>query len=116
MGRWSQLLRSELERSGDLRSVARLSSRQAAMLRAAGVGSVSELAAAHATARLSVPGMDDGVVARLQRQAWLQQESRRRGGVAMYEVLAGARVGGSALHRLPLPHPDDVFFDLEARC
>ena len=113
-GRWGGLAASELLRRDDLRLVARLSRRQAARLRGAGVGTSTALAELSASRLPEVAGMPPAVVRRLARQAALQLHARAAPHAPPpFELLGGACAPTSGLGALPRPHAADCFFDLE---
>nr|WP_197059288.1 bifunctional RecB family nuclease/DEAD/DEAH box helicase [Cryobacterium sp. MLB-32] len=88
----------------DVLLVANLRSAQRARLRAAGVCTIDELAAAHGP----VEGMTDSTLATLREQARLQVEPPRTGQPINWTVINPA-----ALAALPAPDAGDVFFDFE---
>ena len=114
-GRWSGLATAELQSRDNLRLVARLSARQAGLLKAHGVDTASALAALDATSPFPIiNGLAPSMLRRLARQAALQQQSRASpDGAPAYELLRGACSNPAGLGALPSPHPRDVFFDLE---
>ena len=91
--------------TGDVILVAGLRMEQRKKLRAAGITTVSELAAATA----KPAGMATGTFDSLRAQAVLQLQQMASGDVS-YELTAGA---GEALPKLPAPSPGDLFFDFE---
>lgn len=88
----------------DVLLVANLRSGQRARLRAAGVTTIEQLAAAH----LPVEGMTDSTLATLREQARLQVEPPRAG-----QPMNWAVINPAALAVLPKPDAGDVFFDFE---
>ena len=91
--------------SGDVILVAGLRMEQRKKLRAAGITTVSELAAATEKPATMAKGTFDS----LRAQAVLQLRQMASGHVS-YELTAGA---GKALPKLPAPSPGDLFFDFE---
>lgn len=113
-GRWSTLAANELMRCDDLRLVARLTQRQAARLRAGGVGTASALAALAGAPLPPIAGVTADMVDRLSRQAALQHSARASPhSPPPFELLRGACSPAMALGSLPPPHSQDAFFDLE---
>ncbi len=112
-GRWSGLADKELLTRDDLRLVARLSKRQAARLRAAGVTTATELAAL-GDKPPDIAGVPPPVLRRLRRQAQLQIRARSNPTVSPpFELVRGACAPSIGLGLLPTPDPADGFFDLE---
>jgi len=95
-------------RMGDhLALVADIRRDQIRRLRAAGIATVAQLAAA---APSRVPGIGAAALERLVAQARLQVDARDHG-APRYELWPVER--GRGLAALPAPSPGDVFFDLE---
>lgn len=90
-----------------LSRVADITKAQIRRLNASGIFKVAELAA-HAGDR--IPGIGSESLNRLVHQARLQREAESSGRGA-YEFLTAAP--GRGFDRLPLPDPDDLFFDVE---
>ena len=88
--------------------VAGLSGAQVAKLAAAGVHTLSQLAALQSTAK--VDGMGTETVAKLSAQARLQLDARKSGKHA-FELLPPMR--GRGFGMLPAPNDGDIFFDME---
>jgi uncharacterized protein len=88
--------------------VAGLSGTQVLKLAAAGVRTLSQLAALPATTRID--GMGAETVAKLSAQARLQLEAKKSGKHA-FELLPRSRGRGFAM--LPAPDDGDLFFDME---
>ena len=114
-GRWTELAAAQLKERDDIRLVARLSKKQAARLRVAGVGSATELAELGGSGKAaklpSVRGVAPEALWRLHRQAALQLKSAEAPDAAPpYELLPDAR---AVLGALPPPSDADLFFDLE---
>lgn len=76
----------------------------------AGITTLTDLAQVRAP--LSVTGIGDGTLARLQRQARLQAGAVA-GQPPPYELLAPDAEGERGLAALPEPSPGDLFFDME---
>lgn len=109
-GAWRGLADSLLLQRDDLRLVARLSRRQATLLHATGVATVTELA--RLTPDQAVPGIDPAGLSRLRRQAALQLEYRAAPEKPPpFETLPWS--SGVGLSLLPWPSNGDLFFDLE---
>jgi predicted RecB family nuclease len=109
-GRWASHAAQILEDADHLCRVAGITSHQMRRLVEAGIGTLTALAQ---SAVQRVPKMDDAVLRRLQRQAFLQLESRGRT-APLYELVppdADRPRGGLAL--LPPVSPMDVYFDME---
>ncbi len=109
-GRWASHAAQMLEDADHLCRVAGITSHQMRRLADAGIGTLAALAQSTAE---RVPKMDDPVLRRLQRQAFLQLESRGKA-VPLYEIAppdADRPRGGLAL--LPPLSPMDVYFDME---
>ena len=88
--------------------VAGLSGAQVVKLAAAGVHTLSQVAALSAATKIE--GMGAETVAKLSAQARLQLDARKNGKHA-FELLPRARGRGFAM--LPAPDEGDVFFDME---
>ena len=73
LGRWSGYAERELEARDDLALIADIRGSQIHKLRAAGITTVAQLAAAE---ELHVPRLHDDTLCKLQRQARLQVASR----------------------------------------
>ncbi|EOD18999.1 hypothetical protein EMIHUDRAFT_118228 [Emiliania huxleyi CCMP1516] len=109
-GQWRGLADAELLARDDLRLVARLSQRQAALLSAAGVRSAAALA--ELPPGQAVGGVERAALSRLREQASLQLQARGAPDEPPpYRLLPWSRAAGLAL--LPPPSPSDLFFDLE---
>lgn len=93
----------QVQEHRDVLLVANLRSGQRARLRAAGVNTIDDLAAA----RAPIEGMTDSTLATLREQARLQVEPARDG------PLNWTVVNPAALAGLPRPDAGDVFFDFE---
>ncbi|MCL8208868.1 MAG: TM0106 family RecB-like putative nuclease [Actinomycetia bacterium] len=105
--RW--LLRCEADRraSDHLALVADIRRDQIRRLRAAGIATVAQLAAASPS---RMTGVEAAALGRLVAQARLQVAARAGKG-PLYELLPSE--AGRGLAALPAPSPGDVFFDLE---
>jgi predicted RecB family nuclease len=106
--RWSERCDGEWEAADHLSIVAGMGRSQTAALRAVGVNDIGSLAALPEGARIA--GMQPGTVAKLSAQARLQAHQRGTG-ERQIELLPPAPGRGFA--RLPRPHDDDMFFDME---
>lgn len=108
-GEWSEHAAMQLAARDHPCRVARITSREIQQLAQAGIGTMSALAT---TSRLEVPGVAQGRLEWLKRQATLQVtsagEARPR-----YHVHLPEAGGSTALAALPEPSPLDVFFDIE---
>lgn len=94
---------AEVIANRDLFLVAKLRSVQRSKLRAAGIATLDELAAATA----APTGMNPSTFAALREQAEMQLEEERTGRPA-FRVYAPREIG-----MLPPPDPGDIFFDFE---
>ena len=102
-GRWSGLADKELLTRDDLRLVARLSKRQAARLRAAGVTTATELAAL-GDKPPDIAGVPPPVLRRLRRQAQLQIRARSNPTASPpFELVRGACAPSIGLGCCQLP-------------
>ena len=109
-GRWSEAARQYLERVNDLSLVAGISHSQMVRLRAAGITTVRELAAATdvAVARLSPDRLES-----LRDQAAMQVATEASGHVHWRRRTPDPLKPRRGLALLPPACPDDVFFDIE---
>jgi predicted RecB family nuclease len=109
-GRWASHAAQMLEDADHLCRVAGITSHQMRRLADAGIDTLTALARSTAE---RIPKMDDPVLRRLQRQAFLQLESKGKT-VPLYELVppdVARPRGGLAL--LPPGSPMDVYFDME---
>jgi uncharacterized protein len=90
--------------------VANITGQQIRRLQAAGVGTMAALAAL--PAEVVVPKVSPVVLERLRAQAALQHRARTDGGRHL-ELLPADADGRLGFHRLPLPDPHDLYFDME---
>ena len=112
-GEWAGHAAELLERSDDLRRVAGISHRQIERLRAAGIDTMTALAAAEGPA---VAGIEGATLGRLVHQATLQLETLRARRDDPDAPPAFAPIDspeGTGFHALPDASPLDVYFDLE---
>jgi predicted RecB family nuclease len=109
LGRWSGFAERELTARDDLALVADIRVSQIRKLRAAGIDTGAELAAAEG---VHIPKLNDATFQKLRRQASLQITSRGLP-VPVYEMLPQDVGGGLGLASLPPPCDADVFFDME---
>ncbi|MDR3701072.1 MAG: TM0106 family RecB-like putative nuclease [Candidatus Sulfopaludibacter sp.] len=111
VGRWSGYAERELTARDDLALVADIRHAQIEKLQAAGINSVTALAAAPAA--VHVPHLNDATFQKLKRQAALQVASRGAA-VPSYELLKPDQTDGPrGLSLLPARSESDVFFDME---
>jgi predicted RecB family nuclease len=95
---------AEVQRSRDVLLVAGMRLTQRARLRAAGIQSIDELAAATGP----VPGLSQATLANLAGQARVQIEPPEAGQALSWHIKDPARLAA-----LPTPDPGDIFFDFE---
>lgn len=88
----------------DLRNVHRLSSRQREVLRASGITTIAELAAATDDARPDAIGVDTF--------GWLREQAQVQGGGDDWLIIS-PQSATAGVFGTPKPHPDDMYFDLE---
>ena len=106
--RWADHCTARWRADDHLIFVAGLGRLQAAKLAAAGLPTLTSLAASSIT---HVQGVGDGTFARLKRQAQLQTRQKRSGSVD-YELLT-PEGPDRGLARLPEPSEGDLYFDME---
>jgi len=110
LGRWTGYAERELAARDDLALVANIRTSQIRKLRAAGIETVAQLAAA---GNVRIPRLAAGTFEQLRRQARLQVESRGRERPA-YELLQpDGSAGPLGLALLPDASAADIFFDME---
>src|SRR5919201_1389594 len=107
--RWKDVCEQRRREDDHLSIVARMRRDQARRLTEAGITTMAALA--ESPSPLTVDGIGEAAIDRLQRQARLQVRQRETG-VIHFEVLppAGERLG---FENLPRPSPRDLFFDME---
>jgi uncharacterized protein len=106
--RWSERCDAEWEQLDHLSLVAGITRSQRAKLEAAGISTMSGLAALDPTTR--IPGLQTALLQRIRGQATLQA-AKRQDGVDRVELLSVE--AGRGFDRLPQPNRGDVFFDME---
>lgn len=107
---WRNICEARRVEDDHLFQVADIRRTQIKRLKAAGIGSLTALAAS--PARQPVKGIQPETLERLRRQATLQL-GKKRAGENLHEVLPTALEPGRGFSRLPPPNEGDIFFDME---
>ena len=105
---WRDYCAARWLKEDHLSRVANISQQQIVKLKRAGVTTVTALAALKEDE--AVPGMSEPTLARLQQQARLQLEAERTGKPEVVRLPVEPHKG---LGRMPAPHPEDLYFDME---
>lgn len=111
--RWSTACDDRRDADDDLSIIANIRGNQIAKLTAAGITTVAALA--HAPAGTRPHGMSETSFATLQAQAALQhlQRTAPEDDAHPYRYEFVAFTTGAGFEQLPVPHPGDIYFDIE---
>ncbi|MEB3332747.1 MAG: TM0106 family RecB-like putative nuclease [Synechococcaceae cyanobacterium] len=109
-GGWQPLIEERLEQQRDLILVAGMRQSQRRRLRAAGITTIDQLAAA--PAEPTIPGLDPAILLRLQEQARIQTAPPQADGRPAV-VIRPVEQQSKGLALLPRPDAGDIWFDME---